>query len=100
MPMPDGSVLNWANYTANVGGERVKIKVKADGTSVQVPSEGDRVEVAVAVNLKQRVGDLLHPYVLELVATDLTVIATEDELAQERTARSVSARPGRAAKTG
>lgn len=98
MPMPDGTVLNWANYTCNVGGERVKIKVKADGTCAGVPAEGDKVEIAVSVNLKQRAGDLLHPFVLELIATELTVLATEDEQAEARTLRSASGRPGRAAK--
>lgn len=62
-----------------------------------MPEEGDSVEVAVGVNLKQRPNDLLHPFVLELVAQSVEVIGTADEVASARAARSGSSRPARKA---
>lgn len=91
--------LNWANAVVQVGGESVKFKVKQTGESVPIPAEGDRVEIAVSVNLKQRVGDLLHPFVLELVAYDCTVVADAASVDAARAAKSVASVPSRPAQT-
>jgi len=96
MPQADGSSMAWTTMHAYVGGERIKFRVKQDGTMpVQAPGEGDEVEVAVSVNLKARPNDLLHPFVLELIAQNCTVLVTDAERSEARQERSLASTGGR-----
>lgn len=89
-----GQAVAYRNAWVEVDGERVKFRVRADGSMpAPIPSEGDDVVIGVAVNLRENPGNLLHPFSLSLTAVACEVLRTAAEVDEARAAASLASVP-------